>query len=124
MDGKGRTLAVAMKLEVIKNLTNKAMWTYGTSGEIIELPPAGIDVKAMDLSDLKYNTYYIADKKIKDILLGIDPQFGDHIIKPVFTGKGREGERLYRFTRPDGKAVALITEDNGKPGETLYVSNF
>ena len=113
-----------MEVEEIKNLTSKSMCAYGTSGEIVEIPPSGIDVKAMDLSDLKYSTYYIADKKIKDMLLGIDQQFGDKIIKATLLGKGRKGEKLYRFTLSDGRAVIPITERNGSSGESLFVSNF
>ena len=124
MDGKGRTLGIMVDVDDIKNLTNKSIWVYGTSGEVVEFPPSGIDVKAMDLSDLKYSIYYIVNKKIKDILLDMDPQFGDHIIKATQIGKGREGETLYHITQSEGRPVLPITERIGSPGGKLFVSNF
>lgn len=103
-------------VEGIKNLTDKEMWVYGTSGSLIKLAPVDPG-KYLDKSyqPSKKRIYYIVEGRIKEKFLE-DSRYKDRIAKASFSGLSRDGEELYRFMNSRDIEIIPITERTGVSG--------
>ncbi|MBR3168923.1 hypothetical protein IKF23_00580 [Candidatus Saccharibacteria bacterium] len=114
MKTSNRTLLVS---EIV-NLTEREMWTYGTSGELVRLRPTLIK-KGERLSSPREGAYYIADANYASNMIAQYPCYAGKIIVPMFIGSGKFRQKIYRFLMPSGMNVRLITDDMGHPGSII-----
>lgn len=105
----------------IINLTEKKMWTYGTSGELTELKPVGVKyTKGQKLPTPADSTFYAVELNSFQKILGYNPDYNGKLIIPKFRGKGPMDEDIYYFNMPNGDMnVRLITDGMGYHGSII-----
>ncbi len=113
MKTSNRTLLVS---EIV-NLTEREMWTYGTSGELVRLRPTL--KKGERLSSPREGTYYIVDANCASNMIAQYPCYAGKVIIPIFRGNGKFRQKIYYFVMPSGMNVRLITDDMGYPGSII-----
>lgn len=92
--------------EVI-NLTSKTLWTYGTSGSILELKPKEYSAQMMVIP----GAYYIVSEELKEKILKEGRIEKEFLLKPIQIGAGRDGYIISKFFIDKKTQVAPITEN-------------
>ena len=99
-----------MKRQVAKlrNLTSETIGCFGTSGELVLLPPEPLTVGEFQNSLPEKDTYYLADNGTYQALL--NSRYNNRVAKIHYIGQARNGTTLCRFRDDSGNEVKLITE--------------
>ena len=117
-----RTLIV----EGIVNLTDREMWVYGTSGELLRLRPmAPVILRSGKLpAHPEEGIYYAVDLDSRTYrVLESNPEYVGRIAIPTYFGSGHGTERIYKFSTPSGLEIRPITNGMGESGQILIEKN-
>lgn len=120
-----RTLVV----EEIKNLTDKKMWLYGTSGELLLIEPSTLAKQWFGpLPEPRHGVYYVVEGDLKEEM-EYDWRYRDKVAVAKFIGTGKDGEEIYSFSNIDGVTIIPVSDKYGtvgrvverKGGRSIYV---
>lgn len=114
-----RTLLVS---EIV-NFTNREMYTYGTSGELVKLRPSGLIKAGRPMVSPEEGAYYALDIDRATEFIASFPCYAGKIIIPIYYGKGKLARKLYNFVMPCGTKVKLVTDGVGYPGSIITENN-
>lgn len=118
-----RTLLVSQ----VKNLTEREIWAYGTSGELIKIAPAEIQRSDDQLPPPEEGVYYIVDLN-SDAAIRRDGRYRSHLLLAKYMGDGVNGQAIYNLlmaANEEGRMKVLpITERYGLPGEIVVYREY
>ena len=102
------------------NLTKEEMWTYGTSGTLVNLRPHEVVVeRGKRVPAPEDKTSYIMEMEDALQMVECNPEYARRIIIPIYHGRGHEGQKIYNFSTPSGMNVRLITDEMGYHGSII-----
>ena len=102
---KHRNLILSAK-EVI-NLTSETLWTYGTSGSILELKPKEYSAQMMTIP----GAYYIISEELKEKILKEGRIEKEYLLRAKQVGVGRDGDTMSKFYTDSGIQVVPVSEN-------------
>lgn len=101
------------------NLTEKEIYVYGSSGELMYLPPRKLNtIRNGELPLPQKDTYYIAEG-MEQSLLSRDTEYKKVLVEAKYNGKGRDGRDIYKLKHFDTE-VKPISDNLGRPGELYF----
>lgn len=104
-ESKHSNLILSAK-EVI-NLTSETLWTYGTSGSILELKPKEYSAQMITIS----GAYYIVSEELKEKILKEGRIEKEYLLRAEQVGVGRNGDTMSKFYTDSEIQVVPVSEN-------------